>query len=271
MYTMRARILTLLVFALPLVAAALTNKDVIKMQKASLSEETILIAIQKEPADYDTSADALIELKTSGVSEKVIQELIALHSAAKSVAGEASNVPDFAPAPVFMQDFPSIAPASIVPAVGKDYFTRYTFHEENDEHITTNYARGPAVPINTPVKLVSVSRSKLVLKRADNGQSITVKNEEKYSKKSIPEIARLMLSADKTPLEKFPDEVATAIRMGEMRKGMTKELVLMARGYPPAHETPSIEGDRWVYWSSRFVKLTIVFSNGRLSVGRGIY
>ena len=63
----------------------------------------------------------------------------------------------------------------------------------------------------------------------------------------------------------------TAVRNGDMRKGMTKELVLLARGHPPAHETPSIEGDRWVYWSSRFVKLTIVFVNGRLSEGRGLY
>ena len=116
-----------------------------------------------------------------------------------------------------------------------------------------------------------MSGAQLVLKRLDTGQEIKVKNADKFTKKSIPEIASLMLSADKTPLEKLPEDVASAIRNGDMRKGMTKELVLMARGYPPAHETPSIEGDRWVYWSSRFVKQTIVFTNGRLSEGRGLY
>jgi hypothetical protein len=44
----------------------------------------------------------------------------------------------------------------------------------------------------------------------------------------------------------------------------------MARGYPRAHETPSIEGDRWVYWSSRFVKQTSIFTDRRLSEGRGL-
>ena len=115
-----------------------------------------------------------------------------------------------------------------------------------------------------------MSGSLLVLKRGDTGQEIKVKNEEKYTKKSIKEIAALMLASDKTPIEQVPEPFATAIRHGEMRKGMAKELVLMARGYPRAHETPSIEGDRWVYWSSRFVKQTSIFTDRRLSEGRGL-
>jgi hypothetical protein len=127
------------------------------------------------------------------------------------------------------------------------------------------------VPINTPVKVISMGGARMTLKRLDNGQEIKIENEDKFTKRSISEMASAMLSAEKTPLEKLPNEVASAIRSGEMRKGMTKELVIMARGYPPAHETASIESDRWVYWSSRFVKQTIVFSNGRLAEGRGLY
>ena len=66
-----------LAFVLPLTAAALTNQDVIKMQKAGLSEETILLSIQRGPAEFDTNPDALIELKTAGVTEKVIQRILA--------------------------------------------------------------------------------------------------------------------------------------------------------------------------------------------------
>ncbi|MEO6567969.1 MAG: hypothetical protein ABIO94_04340, partial [Opitutaceae bacterium] len=170
----------------------------------------------------------------------------------------------------FLQDFPSIAPAKIEPVVGKDYFTRFTLHEEKNEYVTTNYGRGAIVPINTPVKLVSMSGTKMVLRRLDTNQDLKVDNEEKYTNKPITGVAAMMLAAEKTPLEKLPDEVANAVKNGEMRKGMTKELVLMARGFPPAHETPSIDSDKWVYWSSRFVKLTVVFANGRLSEGRGI-
>lgn len=298
----------LLWLACPLIGWSMNNADVIKMTKAGLSEETILAAMRKETPDYDTSTDALIALKGESVSEKVIQQMITLKKAAQAPtpAPEAAPAPTPAPAPAptpaptntpapppaytsilvpsgtggpvpsaavstaFSQVIPSIAPLPIEPVVGQDYVTRFTFRHEKNEHVTTNYGRGLVVPINTPVKLVSMSGSLLVLRRTDTGQEIKVKNEEKYTKKSIKEIAAIMLASDKTPIEQLPEPFASAIRSGEMRKGMTKELVLMARGYPPAHETPSIEGDRWVYWSSRFVKQTIVFTDGRLTEGRGL-
>ena len=294
----------LLWLACPLMGWSMNNADVVKMTKAGLSEETILAAMRKEAPDYDTSTDALIALKGEAVSEKVIQQMISLKNAAQAPApaAEAAPAPSPAPAPAatpapapppaytsilvpsgtggpvptaavstaFSQVIPSIAPLPIEPVVGQDYVTRFTFRHEKNEHVTTNYGRGVVVPINTPVKVVSMSGSLLVLKRGDTGQEIKVKNEEKYTKKNIKEMAALMLASDKTPIEQVPEPFATAIRNGEMRKGMTKELVLMARGYPPAHETPSIEGDRWVYWSSRFVKQTIVFTDGRLTEGRGI-
>lgn len=269
------RALSGLLIALPLSLAAMSNQDILKMQKAGLSEDTILAAMQKEKdkAEYDTGTDALIELKGAGVSEKVIQAMIKLQSPAVDAAPAASSgsgaaAPGTGP---FWQEFPSIAPAKIEAVVGKDYFTRFTFREEKNEHSTTNYSRGSLVPINTPVKLVSMSGNKLTLRRADTGQEIKVENEPKYTKRTIAEIASIMLAAEKTPLEKLPEEVAAAVRNGEMRKGMTKEIVLMARGFPPAHETPSTDNDRWVYWSSRFVKLTVVFNGGRLSEGRGLY
>ena len=256
--------------ALPLTASAMDNKDVIKMHKAGLSEDTILTAMQKEKAEYETGTDALIELKSAGVSERIIQGMIKLQS-----RGSESEAPAAAGASsgtgAFWQEFPSIAPAKVEPVAGRDYFTRYTFREEKNEYKTTNYARGNVVPINTPVKLISMASSKMTLKRLDTGQEIKVENEDKFTKKSIPEIASILLAAVKTPIEKLPEEVASAVRNGDMRKGMTRELVLMTRGYPPAHETPSIDGDRWVYWSSRFVKQTIVFINGRLSEGRALY
>ena len=53
-----------------------TNADVIKMAKAGLDDSTIVLAIQQHPAQYDTSADALIDLKTQGVSQTVINAML---------------------------------------------------------------------------------------------------------------------------------------------------------------------------------------------------
>lgn len=58
-------------------AKPLTNPDVVKMVKAELPDSTIVLAIQNSPPDFDLSPDALIELKSAGVSAKVIEVMLA--------------------------------------------------------------------------------------------------------------------------------------------------------------------------------------------------
>lgn len=59
------------------IAAAMNNADVIKMVKAELDDDTIILAINaaKDPK-FDTSADGLVELKNKGVSQTVIQAVV---------------------------------------------------------------------------------------------------------------------------------------------------------------------------------------------------
>jgi hypothetical protein len=254
---------------------AMNNADLIKLKKADFSDETLLLSINKEPADYDTSPDGLVELKKAGLSEDVIQRVVSRNSgetsapaASSSGASSSSSSPT---AELFSVESPEISPPAIEPTVGKDYFTRFTLHAEDHEYPVTNYARGDLVPINTPVKLINMSGKKFTLRRLDSGGDIEVENIEKYSHLSLSEVAARMLSAEKTPIEKLVPTLQKAIKEGEMRRGMTKDQVIMARGYPPAHETASTDSDRWVFWSSRFVKQTIVFTNGRLTEGRGTY
>lgn len=156
------------------------------------------------------------------------------------------------------------------PEAGKTYFARHGFMYEDGTHITTNYWRGALVPINSKITVVAATASKLVLQIVDTGETVKIDNAAKYTKCDMREIARRMLSVDPIDLDRFDDETAAAIKSGTMRLGMTKEQVLMARGFPPAHKTPSLNGDRWQYWSSRFVVQTLVFADGKLVDGRGI-
>jgi len=59
---------------------ALTNADVIKMVKAELPESTIILAIQSSPNEFDTKPDTLIELKSAGVSSKIIEAMLTARS-----------------------------------------------------------------------------------------------------------------------------------------------------------------------------------------------
>ncbi len=54
----------------------ITNADIVAMVKAELPESTIVVAIQQSPANFDTSPQALIELKTQGVSPKIIEAML---------------------------------------------------------------------------------------------------------------------------------------------------------------------------------------------------
>jgi hypothetical protein len=93
---------------------------------------------------------------------------------------------------------------------------------------------------------------------------VKIVNVKDYSKKTIDEIASRYLAETPIPIDNLGKDVALQVVSGQVEIGMTKEQVLMARGYPPAHRTPNIELNRWVYWSSRFGKRAFIFENGRL-------
>jgi hypothetical protein len=54
----------------------LTNEDVVKMVKAGLPEDTIVLVIQKSPNRFDTSPEALIALKESGATKRVLDAVV---------------------------------------------------------------------------------------------------------------------------------------------------------------------------------------------------
>ena len=70
----------------------LTNADVIEMAKAGLPERTIILAIQKGPTSFDTSPQALIQLKNQGVSASVLDAMLQSGSAPAAASQTAPAV-----------------------------------------------------------------------------------------------------------------------------------------------------------------------------------
>jgi len=54
----------------------LVNADIVKMVKAGLAEDTIVLAIQNKPSSFDTSPEELIRLKEQGVSQAVLNAML---------------------------------------------------------------------------------------------------------------------------------------------------------------------------------------------------
>jgi len=74
----RISILTLILFTSTLFAQieTITNRTVIEMSKAGLSNDIILKKIGSSSSSFDVSAPKLIELKTAGVNDTVIAAMI---------------------------------------------------------------------------------------------------------------------------------------------------------------------------------------------------
>lgn len=76
----------------------LTNRSIIRMVGAGLSDDLILQAIAAQPGQYTTDADALVDLKDAGVSEKVISAMI--NKGRKRLTPEGTTADEPPPQPV---------------------------------------------------------------------------------------------------------------------------------------------------------------------------
>ena len=168
-------------------------------------------------------------------------------------------------------ELPSIAVPKVRGEVGGKYFTRVSFFQEKNKHSATNYGRGIVVPVNTEVEVVALKKKLFTLRIIETGQEISIINIPNFTGHTTESLTENYLSSEKTPLEKLPEGLRASVLAGQLRLGMTKEIAIAARGYPPVHVTPSTDGDRWVYWSNRFAQQTVVFSDDRITEGRGIY
>ncbi len=90
---MRRIILCLAIALAAHAAEVLDNAMVVRMTKAGLSPEVILLKIRQSEARFDTSTDGLIALKSSGVADSVIVAMM-------EKAPAAAALPVALPAPV---------------------------------------------------------------------------------------------------------------------------------------------------------------------------
>jgi hypothetical protein len=89
-------------------ARALTNADIVKLVKAQLPESTISLTIQSSPHSFDTSPEALIDLKANGVPTKIIEQMLV-----PAAPGAAPSTPSASPTPAPAADSAAVpAPAA---------------------------------------------------------------------------------------------------------------------------------------------------------------
>ena len=160
---------------------------------------------------------------------------------------------------------------------GKTFYTTANIWYENPAKIySTNYHRGAIIPVGTKVTIKKVASDEIKFVD-ERGIGFTVIYLQKHSapNTTIWNYFDQYFSEENPmrksgPFEKFSKNEKNNIKIGQIKEGMSKSAVLMSYGYPPTHRTPSLESDVWIYWSSRFMKITVYFTDGKVfNINRG--
>jgi len=134
------------------------------------------------------------------------------------------------------------------------------------------YSSGPMLAAGTRVRVTKVGGSAVAFQPLDSPTTYTISF--KYGRKQLsPNQYFQNILREKNPvdaIQNVPRAIADAIHEGRLLEGMTKEQALLARGYPPAHRTPSLDASEWIYFDTPGYVDRVVFVDGKIqSVSRG--
>lgn len=134
---------------------------------------------------------------------------------------------------------------------------------------SVNYIMGEVICVNTKVIIQNYSHSGkikfVVIDSIDKNQidvAYKIVNNFQYSKKDLQAIFESTFSEKPIDIGKFENDIINGVRYNKVVKGMTKDDVIKALGYPPAHKTQSLDLNCWRYWLSRYNTYMIYFENG---------
>jgi hypothetical protein len=128
----------------------------------------------------------------------------------------------------------------------------------------SNYAESGkfVIPAGTPVAVLAYGRYRVDV---DFGPATAQKQAlgNDYSRDlAMPTFARRYVVAQ-NPADKlasYPPRVQSAITSARVARGMTREQVLMALGYPITSETPHLDANMWRYWLWSFSEFKVFFN-----------
>lgn len=156
--------------------------------------------------------------------------------------------------------------AKVEKMAGKDLYTQVNMHSFKGKAVFwLNYQIDRLIPVNTRVSVDDVSGAGVTFTIKETGQTLKLKNKKKHSGLSGAAWASKHFGPKPVNLGKFPKKVQEAIALAKAEPGMSKEAVIIALGYPPAHRTPSTDSPSWLYWRNKWNKIAVDFgSDGKV-------
>ncbi len=156
---------------------------------------------------------------------------------------------------------PALPPEVLHEYQSRSLVTCCNIHYEGEEINDANYYVGQTVPLGTPVQVQKVGRDSITF--LADGRKLTLVRKYGTEQESFQQyLDKVLVAGDpKARVARFPRAVQDAIRDGRVERGMTREQVILALGYPPAHRTPSLTAGEWLYWYNRWVTYKVLFDD----------
>jgi hypothetical protein len=152
------------------------------------------------------------------------------------------------------------------PLVGQTRYLCCNLHFEKTKITDLNSQYGNMIPAGTPVTILEVYKDEV--KVGPTGfPALDIAHRYGRKIETMDQfIDHWFLAQDPTrAMKKYPAKVQKAIAAGTVEPGMTRDQVLMAIGYPPAHETPSLASPQWTYWRNNRDRFNVYFDGDKVA------
>jgi hypothetical protein len=141
-------------------------------------------------------------------------------------------------------------------------------HPEGDKLYSANFQQDGLIPRCSDVDVKSVTDKRVVF--TANGQEYTYIKHEKTLHEPWQQHLDKIFGTTCTPSTGMSDIDQKGIKEGRIYKGMSKQGVIDAAGYPPTVSDP-MSNDTWKYWRNRFATFIVHFEDGKVSDIDGTY
>ena len=134
-----------------------------------------------------------------------------------------------------------------------------------DQLSSANYAELPFIPLGSQVLIRVIDGPRAIVEV--DGKQLALRLDPAQTKENAAQwLERMVLTSDpRRRLDGFPAAVRLAIQSGRLSRGMTREQVIMALGYPNMDPGKGLDAPSWRYWWSSFEAFYVHWSRDKLS------
>lgn len=160
------------------------------------------------------------------------------------------------------ETMPGQAATGMAPALAG--YTCCNLHYDGDWISDANWSSLPMLPAGASIRVLEYGRYRVMAEIDGRKMRLGL---DYGRQQPLEEWARKLVVQDdpRARIARWPAPVRDAVRAGKVAIGMSKEEVIVARGYPPAHQTPSLDLPQWKYWHTSFGSFLVVWdSSGRV-------